>query len=746
MRVLSKLLVISLLFVSFTSAWAQRRMIAHVTRSDGNYTTQLILTNPSASDQHFVLYGYDADGNVFAEVTDTLPAGETAEYNARDYFQNDAISHIVIDDNAAIHVAVAYQAKVGGSPAHVGESNRQAHSWRLFPGDWNTVSDGLAVVNTSDHATDIVVRQRAQNGTILDEQIGQANLVPFGKALIVLDDTFTAVPGAYFEVSSADATLSVLALRFEKPNSTFLWQNLSLEFETEPAASYHPSVVVQWNEAMLAAVRNGAPRPTVITRSLFLFHSAIYDAWSMFDARALPLRLDEADRRPASERTEANKVAAVNQAAYHMALHLFGAYEGNTAAFSRLLADLGATPYTVADNTPEGIGYAAAQAAIAAGQADGSNAANNFASIVTADFPELYQPANSDDPSADNSIGKPGFDASRWVPLRVPNGTIKDAAGNAILDHSVPSSFTTQGFLTPHWGSVLPFALSSGHQFRPHAPPVPGSNEPYTDGLGNVTTNDAAYNAQVDQVLAISTNLSDREKVIAEYWADGPRSETPPGHWNALAHGIAERDHHTLDQDVKLFFALNCAVYDSGIAAWDAKRAYDYIRPISAIRHKYYDQTIQAWGGPNRGTVEMLGQEWRPYQALTFVTPPFAEFVSGHSTFSASAAAVLTHFTGSNVFYDGVTRLAEDFNRDGVPDLLGQHIIGKGGNGFESSPSSVVVLQWPTFQDAADEAGISRLYGGIHFQDADRFGRAMGTQIGDQAFAKAQAMWNGTAQ
>ncbi len=746
MRVLSKLLVIGMLFVAVTSAMAQRRMIAHVTRNDGNFTTQIILTNSTTNPQHFVLYGYDAQGNEVGTVVDEVHAGHTVEVNANTLFESNTLSHIVIDDSAHIHVAVAYQAKTGGSPAHVGESDRQAYTWRMFPGDWNTVSDGLAVVNTGENTTDVVIRQRAQDGSILSEHVGQAALAPWSKALIVLDDHFTAVAGSYFEVSSADVALAVTALRFEKPNSTFLWQNLSLEFENGPAPAYVPSVVVQWNEAILAAVRNGSPRPTVTTRSLYLIHTAIYDAWSLFDGLAKPLRLNAADRRPAAERTKANKEAAVNQAAYHMARHLFGTYETNTGAFSRLLADLGDTPYAVSDNSPEGIGYAAAQAAIAAGQVDGTNAANNFADIVSTDYPQLYQASNSDDPSADNYIGKPGFNALKWVPLRVPTGTVKDAAGNAIIDHNVPSSFTTQSFLTPHWGSIRPFALTSGSQFRPPAPPIPGSNAPYTDGLGHVTTNDAAYHSQLDEVLQISANLSDRQKVIAEYWADGPRSETPPGHWNAIAHGISERDRHNIDQDVKLYFALTSAVYDGGIVAWEAKRTYDFIRPVSAIRHKYYDQNIQAWGGPNRGTVTILGQDWLPYQSLTFVTPPFPEYISGHSTFSAAAAEVLTSFTGSNVFYDGVTRLNEDFNRDGVADLLGQHIVGKGGNAFEATPSSFVVLQWPTFQDAADEAGISRLYGGIHFQDGDRFARAIGTQVGAQAFAKAESYWNGTAE
>jgi len=154
---------------------------------------------------------------------------------------------------------------------------------------------------------------------------------------------------------------------------------------------------------------------------------------------------------------------------------------------------------------------------------------------------------------------------------------------------------------------------------------------------------------------------------------------------------------------------------------------------------------VEAWGGPNRGTQLILGETWRPYQDLTYITPPFPEYVSGHSTFSAAAAVVLTEFTGSNRFYHGVTMINADFNQDGIPDMLGQHIATVGSNRFESSPSDVVVLRWETFQDAADEAGISRLCGGIHFQDADLQGRKLGRRVGEEAYRQAESCWNGTA-
>jgi hypothetical protein len=509
--------------------------------------------------------------------------------------------------------------------------------------------------------------------------------------------------------------------------------------------SYEATVVMKWNEVALAAVRNGAPRPTVTARSMFIIQCSMYDAWAAYDSKAVGTQLGDSLRRPRSEHTLANKNAAISYAAYRSLRALYPTYEANTGAFTTLLTSLGyEVDYSTDTTVPAGIGNVAAQAVIDARQDDGANESGNYAQMSSATYPTLYAALNAADPAADNAPGGSAFDANHWQPLRVPTGKVVDLQGNAIVDPDDPASYTDQNCLTPHWGAVTPFAMTSGDQFRPAAPPQAGSDEPYTDGLGRTMTNDEAYHMQVDEILQISANLTDREKVIAEYWADGPRSETPPGHWHAIAHGISFRDRHTVDQDVKMYFALAGALFDSSISAWEAKRHYDYIRPQSAIRHKYAGQQVLAWAGPNLGTQQISGDEWRPYQSLTFVTPPFQEYVSGHSTFSSAAAEVLTRFTGSNRFYDGETILPEDFNRDGVSDMLGQHIVGVGGNAFESSPAIVVVLRWETFQDAADEAGVSRRYGGIHFQDGDLRARTMGEAIGEQAYEKAEAMWNGT--
>jgi hypothetical protein len=495
---------------------------------------------------------------------------------------------------------------------------------------------------------------------------------------------------------------------------------------------------------MLAAVRSGAPRPTVNARAMFMVHSAMYDAWAAYDQAASPTVLDAGVRRPVKEQTEANKQAAASQAAYHTLIALFPRYEEDTRAFSQMMRNLGYKLVTKADpTTPAGIGFLAAQEVLRARQSDGANAVNNYVDIISAVYPQRYEPVNAADPASGRTPGQPAFEPNHWQPLRVPSGGVVDAQGNPTIDVRNSASYVDQKYLTPHWGTVRPFALASGDQFRPPAPPLAGSSKPYTDALGRTMTNDQAYKAQFTQVLNFNAHLTDEMKCIAEYWADGPRSETPPGHWNTLAHGISYRDRHTLDQDVKLYFVLNGALFDASIAAWDAKRAYDFVRPASALPHLYAGQQIEAWAGPDLGTQTIPADQWKPYQDVTFVTPAFPEYVSGHSTFSAAAAEILTLFTGSNRFYDGKTILSDDLNRDGVPDRLGEHIMPVNSNRFEDGPAEVVVLRWATFQEAADEAGISRLYGGIHIQDSDRYGRQLGQQIGHQAFDLAEQLWLG---
>ena len=178
---------------------------------------------------------------------------------------------------------------------------------------------------------------------------------------------------------------------------------------------------------------------------------------------------------------------------------------------------------------------------------------------------------------------------------------------------------------------MAPFALPAGWRLRPRPP----RRNP-----------DRAFLVQATQLLADSAGLTDEHKAIAEFWADGPGSETPPGHWCLHAQDVSARDGHGPDEDTRLFFALTGALLDAGIACWDAKRTYDSVRPVTAIRFLFAGREVLAWGGPGLGPRPVRGEEWQPYIA----TPPFPEYASGHSTFSAAAAAVLARFTGSDRF------------------------------------------------------------------------------------------------
>lgn len=477
---------------------------------------------------------------------------------------------------------------------------------------------------------------------------------------------------------------------------------------------------------MLSAIRDGGAKPTATTYQLHLTTAAMYDAWAAYDPYAYGHYGNIV--RPDSEHTEANKAAAISYAAYRMLTEFFP----EDTRFADFMDSLG---YDTEANgtdpsTAAGIGNLAAQNVWAARANDKSNFENGFEDTTG------YTPLNSANPDAPNAPGGPDFDPNMWQPLRVPTGTLLDDNGVPIVDNDDPTTFEDQLALTPHWGDVTAFALSTGDQFRPPAPPKLGDFSAYTDASGRVTTGDQAYRDQFGEVIEYSATLDNKGKVIAEYWADGPRTESPPGHWNQIAQDIALREDHGIDDDAKLFFAMNAAIFDAGIAVWDAKYEYSYVRPQSAIRDLFFDEPIASWGGPNEGTQTILGQDWQPYQNVTFVTPPFPEFVSGHSAFSMAAAKTIASFVGSDIFYDGTTQGLYDLDDVTGKDLVGQYVATE--LAFETfEGDDPVVLQWNTLTEAAEEAGISRLYGGIHIQD----GNLRALDVGEQVAAEAQTRW-----
>jgi len=459
----------------------------------------------------------------------------------------------------------------------------------------------------------------------------------------------------------------------------------------EPArAADGDNLVLVWNAQTLESIRKLPPAPTVAARALAIVHTAIYDAWAAYDPLAVGTRLGAGLRQPQAERTQANKDKAVSFAAYTALVDLFPTRQ---EIFAQQMTDLGYVTDGSDTSTAATVGRIAAEKVVEFRHTDGANQVNGYADTSG------YVPVNGWD-----QILSP----DHWQPLCVP-----------LPPPGATECAAQQKFATPHWRDVTPFALTSASQFRPdHGPAVTVLKGKPSD----------AFRKEVDQQLKYSAGLTDVQKVIAQYWEDPPGSETPAGHWNLFAQWVSRRDHHSLDEDAKVFMALNNALLDASITAWDAKRQWNSVRPITAVRWLKKGQLIQAWGGPYQGTKTIRGEDWLPYQRANFVTPSFPEYLSGHSTFSAAAAALLKAATGSDTFGMSVT----------IP--AGSSTVEPG-----AVPAAPVTLSWKSFYEAADQAGISREYGGIHFNDGDFEARQAGEDVGLLVWSKAKTYFNGKA-
>jgi hypothetical protein len=567
------------------------------------------------------------------------------------------------------------------------------------------------------------------------------------------------------------------------------------------------SVARIWNEALLDAIRRDFPAPTVHARNLFHTSAAMWDAWAAYDPVAEGYFVDE--KHEAND-VQAARETAISYAAYRLLLWRYSLATGLEDTFSQLTETMESLCYRIDSVTTEGDSPAALGNRIAATVIedmadDGSLEQQRY-------IDHDYSPVN--DPMVVSEPGTTLRDPNRWQPLALD----QQIAQNGLL---VPGSI--QSFVGPNWGHVASFALPESEAGLPIDPgPPPYLDDPVTDAAFKDAAVDViGYSALLDPdtstVIDIgpairgnnplgtddgtghernpATGLpypsnpvlhADYGRVIAEFWADGPESETPPGHWNTLANAVSDTpnlgfrvggagpDVDRLEWDVKLYFALNGALHDAAIAAWGTKAHYDYVRPISAIRYmggagqstdsalpsfdphglplvdglvevvtaassapgERHDHltghvgeiALLAWrGNPDdpsseRGGVDWIrAVEWVPYQRPTFVTPAFAGYVSGHSTFSRAGAEVLAAMTADPYF----------------PGGLLDWTVAAGSLGHEAGPTNDVTLQWATYSDAADEAGISRLYGGIHVAADDFQGRIIGSMCGRAAWALA---------
>ena len=612
-----------------------------------------------------------------------------------------------------------------------------------------------------------------------------------------------------------------------------------------PIVSTDHSAARQWNELLLHAIRRDFARPTVHARNLFHTSAVMYDAWASMDPVACPYMLGRTVNgftcpfngyTPAGD-VQAAQEEAISYAAYRLLTHRFANSPGNFTmqqAFDTHMATLGydiaVTSTDFSGGSAAALGNYIAQCMIDYGANDGANEAFDYRN-------DFYAPVN-----AELVVEQPGnpnlTDFNRWQPLLLE--IFIDQSGNEIPGdvpeflspewgavHSFAlqdadkttnnrDGFDYEVFHDPGTPPLLQmdglgdsddykWGFSTVITWSSHLDPTDGvmiDISPATSGNRDMLpTTFADHPSFYDQLnggtssnghtlnpatgAAYAPNLvprGDYARVLAEFWADGPDSETPPGHWFSLLNDVHDHPDFErrfegdgdvlpeLEWDVKAYFLLGGTMHDAAISAWGIKGWYDYLRPISAIRGMaelgqssdpagtnyhpaglplipgYIEQIqsgdplagdadefvgeikLYAWRGhkyinnvdtDESGVDWIPASEWEPYQRPSFVTPPFAGFVSGHSTYSRSAAEVLTRLTGDAYFPGGMAMY--DCPQD-------EFLV------FEDGPSVDIQLQWATYRDAADESAMSRIWGGIHPPADDIPGRLIGIEIGNDAY------------
>jgi hypothetical protein len=588
------------------------------------------------------------------------------------------------------------------------------------------------------------------------------------------------------------------------------------ETQVDPAPGR--SMARRWNEQILGAIRRDIPRPGVHARNLFHLSAAMWDAWAAYDADADGYVVHEKTAITLDETLDDQRGIAISYAAYRLLKHRYANQVGggvSVACFDAFMDKLGLDPEVATDEGDDAtaLGNRIGARYIAEFASDGANEAMNYGD--TTGWMTTNTPLFVDTPGATMK------DPSHWQPLNL---------AAAVTQNGIPEAAGPQSYIGAQWGLVRPFALARTEPgvlyHDPGAAPAfgdPGMNDWVVDvirresemdttddttidlspgayGNNPLGTNDGTghpVNPLTGEPYAPAVTLrSDFGRVLAEFWADGPRSETPPGHWDVLANEVADSPDFArkyegagptlspLEWDVKMYFTLNGALHDAAITAWEIKRKFTCSRPISLIRYKgslgqssnpaglaYHPDglplvpglievvtaqssaagerhaglgrftgqiVVRGWRGePGDRSTQFGGvawiraKEWMPYQRRTFVTPAFPGFTSGHSTFSRAGAEVLSDLTGSPYFPGGLGEFVAKKN---------EYLT------FEEGPSTDVRLQWATYFDAADQAGQSRIWGGIHIEPDDFSGRITGHQVGIDAVLLAKSYLDGTAR
>ena len=483
-------------------------------------------------------------------------------------------------------------------------------------------------------------------------------------------------------VLAQDILVQQIPVRPIKP-ATFYWLDA-------------PGLTIFWSETFLQVVRSSEFDSPMVARSMAIVHTAMYNAWACFDDQ-LTATLDIADiKQLTATHNLQNQLVAMSYAAYTTLLAQFPKQEKHIhAVMQELHFPVKAKNAPAIYAKAAWVGERIAQMVLIERLNDASNQDGGLSNSHLA-F-DNYQSYESKNPVLDYNDTNP-IDAvlpDIWQPISYinPQGTQ-----------------VTPAFLVSHWHLVTPFALSSANQFRPPAPAVWGND---------------AFKTQAEQLLKIQTHLTDEQKVISSYWNEKPHSELPPGQWLMFALEMAKRQKMSQQKALLLCFALSNALLDTSIAVWDAKLFYESARPITVMRHVFRDQTIMSFGakGPEGGLQAQLGQLWRPYQPNYLPTPASPEYVSEQSAYAAAGAEVLKLFTGSDNFEMSHTQGKNSLSLDAT------------------APTQNVTLYWPTFTAAAEQAGMSGIYGGIHFMAGNLEGLKLGRQVAKQAYQKAKSYW-----
>jgi len=377
-----------------------------------------------------------------------------------------------------------------------------------------------------------------------------------------------------------------------------------------PSYSGTKSALLQWQDASTKGVQDSQLSVPGVSRALAIINTCMYDAWAAYDEKAVGTQLGGALRRPASENTPENKQHAISYAAYRALSDVLPA--DIESVYKPLMRQLG---YDPTDNstdieTPTGIGNVACAAVLEFRHHDKSNQLGDFVphenqGIAHGPYSDWtsFHPANRPLPvPVKGPIPAPGsvLDPNHWQPL-----SYVDSHGNTVMQ-----------MFAAHWCFIMPFALTASAWVRSESP----TECPYAGQFrallapGPASFGDPEYIAQAQELIDLSANLTEHQKAVAEFWTASAVNDDPITRWLEFAQVISERNHFSLDDEIKLYFAVSNALMDAQIAACDVKRTYNSVRPITAITFLYNRKEIHAWGGPGKGSVAMDGSQWIPYQ------------------------------------------------------------------------------------------------------------------------------------